>query len=142
MDVAAYALVDRQIPFGRLIRQPPVLTGPTKRPKPVDYGIESNFTYFGFVLDPGWPGRGGPKAGLMRQQLRATNKTPEDAIALFIRALYNYIVEEFLSEDPEHSLDNIQSEVIVTPPLSWSAKSTIAIMEVSFSQLSGQQQQP
>lgn len=108
------------------------MAGPTKRPKPVDYGVDSDFKYFGFVLDPDTPGRAGPKAGLMRQQLQATNKTAEDAVALFIRALHNYILDIFASEDPEHSVDNLQSEVVVTAPPDWSEKSRIAITQVSL----------
>lgn len=130
--MAAYALVDRQISFGWQIRERYSKTGRTKRPKPVDYGIDSTFTYFGFVLDPDIPGRAGPKAGLMRQQLEATNKTAEGAVSLFIRALRNDIMEVFVSEDPEHSLDNLQSDTIVTIPPNWSEKSRLGITQVSL----------
>lgn len=132
MEVAAYALADSQISSGWHIRESHRTGTSTKRPKPVDYGIDSDFTDFGFVLDPDIPGHAGPKAGLIRQKLEANNKTAEEAVALFIGALHNYILEKFTSENPEHSVDNLQSEVIVTTPPNWSKKSRIAIMQVSL----------
>lgn len=130
--MAAYALADSQISSGWNIRESHRTGTSTKPPKPVDYGIDSDFTDFGFVLDPDIPGRAGPKAGLIRQKLEANNKTAEEAVALFIGALHNYILEKFTSENPEHSVDNLQSEVIVTTPPNWSKKSRIAIMQVSL----------
>lgn len=88
----------------------------------------------------------GPKAGLIRQQLEATNKTAEGAVSLFIRALHNYIVEVFASEDPPAPLgifwgparwiDNLKTEVIVTVPPSWPEKSRVAVTQVSLWYLS------
>ena len=109
------------------------MASPTERPKRMDYGVDSKFPYFGFVLDPDTPGRPGPKAGLIRQQLGATNKTAEKAVSLFIRALHNYIVEVFDSENPDDSNDNLQTEVIVAVPPTWSEKSRVAVTQVSLS---------
>ena len=128
--MVAYASADRQISFGWDIREPHRMNSPTKRPNKAYYGIDSDFNYFGFVLDPDMAGRAGPKADLMRQQLEATNRTAEGAVSLFIRALYNYVLEVFAFEDPGHSLENLRSEVIVTVPPNWPVKSRIDIMEV------------
>lgn len=111
------------------------MSGPTDRPKRTDYGVDSNFTYFGFVLDPD-TGHAGPKAGLIRQQLEATNKTAEGAVSLFIRALHNYIVEVFASGNPACSIDDLKTEVIVTIPPRWSEKSRVAVTQVSLQLLS------
>lgn len=131
----AYTLTDPQALFGWRIKDSLRIAGPTNRPKRTDYGVESNFTYFGFVLDPDTADNAGPKAGLIRQQLGATNKTAEGAVSLFIRALHNYIVEVSASEEPDHSIDDLQTEVIVTVPPTWSEKSRVAVTQVSLSYL-------
>lgn len=128
----AYTLADPQVSFGWQIKQSLRKAGITNRPKRTDYGVESNFTYFGFVLDPDTADSVGPKAGLIRQQLGATNKTAEGAVSLFIRALHNYIVEVFASGEPNHSIDNLQTDVIVTVPPTWSEKSRVTVTQVSL----------
>lgn len=112
------------------------MASPTDRPKRVDYGIDTKFTYFGFVLDPITPGRADPRSVLIRQQLEATNKTAEGAVSLFLRALHNYIVEVFASKEPDCAIDSLQTEVIVAVPPTWSEKSRVAVTQVSLSWLS------
>lgn len=132
----AYTSADPQVSFGWQIKQSLRMAGPTNRPKRTDYGVDSNFTYFGFVLDPDIQDhildRAGPKAGLIRQQLEVTNKTAEGVVSLFIRALHNYIVEVFASGEPDHSIDNLQTEVIVTVPPTWSEQSRVTVTQVSL----------
>jgi hypothetical protein len=57
IEAVYYALVDHRTPFGWHIRQSKRDNASTKRPRGVDYGIETTFDYFGFVLDPDAPGR-------------------------------------------------------------------------------------
>lgn len=85
------------------------------------------------MLDPDMPRRAGKPSGLVRQRLEATNRTAEVAVSLFIQALCNYAMEAFASEELYHSLDNLQSEVIMIVPPTWSVKGKIAVKQVSLS---------
>lgn len=121
--------------FGWYIRGLRRRAGPTERPKRVEYGIETNFHFFGSVFGTEEPGLLAPKARLIRKQLKVTNKTAESLVSLFIRALHNYVVEEFAAKDAHHSLDELQTEVIVTVPTTWSDKVRIDITQVSLSRV-------
>ena len=58
------------------------------------------------------------------------------AVSLVIRALHNHVVEVFASEEPNHSAENLRTEVILTVPPTWSEKSRVAVAEASLSYLS------
>ena len=103
------------------------LTGPEGPPKPVDYGIKADFIPLGSFFDPDIN-----MPGLTHQkQLEVTNR-----VSRFIRALFDYILEYLeivVCENPGNSLDNVESEVVVTVPSIWSEKTRVAITQVSLS---------